>query len=104
MSTWLEDLVSTLRSEIANTQELLEDPVRRVQVDAIIWRRRHPDPQSLSARTLANELAKRITLDRFVGSNPFTYDDLSEYLPPLKKIRDALYNSEMHQHVKIPPQ
>lgn len=104
MNTWFENLVSTLRSEIANTQELLEDPVRKAQVDAIIiCERHHRNPQSLSARTLANELVKRIASSRFSAPNPFIYDELCPYLPPLKNIRDALYNSEIHQYVKIPP-
>jgi len=106
MSTWLEDLVSTLRSEIANTQELLEHVPVRVQANAIMRNRNppyHRNPESLSAKTLANELAKRLALDRFASSDPFPYDELCSCLSPLKDIRDALYNSELHTHVKFPP-
>ncbi len=104
-SSWFGELVSTIRDAVGEAQGLLDDDTAcRAQTDAILRATGIcKEPEMLTAKTLATELAKVITRTRLQGEDPGVFDSVYPYLPPLRKIQEALQSPELHKHVRIPP-
>jgi hypothetical protein len=97
-------LVSTLREAIADAELLLENPASsdRIQVNAIMQANQlSQQPQALSARQLVDQLVKGMVRDSLYGDGLGRYQAIFPYVPPLRRVADALFSAELQRHVKI---
>jgi hypothetical protein len=103
-SPWFTNLVSTLRESIADAELLLEDPAssHRIHINAIMQANQlYKQPQDFSGRQLVDQLVKGMVGDRLYGDDLARYHALSPFVPPLRRVHDALYSAELRHHVKV---
>jgi hypothetical protein len=103
-SAWFVDLVSHMREAIGDALSEIEDGSCRPRIDMFLQDNSlHAQPQTLTDRVLVTELGKAMTRDRIQGQDLRLYDGLYCLLPSMRRIRESLFSSTLHQHVKIPP-
>jgi hypothetical protein len=102
-SAWFERLVSAIREAIGEAQALAEGPACRIQVEMALKDAGFNPPANMSAKELVADIARHMTRCRILGEDLGQFSGICHYLPPMRRIDDALRDQELHARVRLPP-